>query len=82
MSVVKFKGRSARTEMLNAKLLVIVVTYNSQKFIDWALAPLLDRELCHVRVVDSGSSDVTICKLKKIPMSKSYLKKFRVCKSQ
>ncbi|WNT35032.1 MULTISPECIES: glycosyltransferase family 2 protein [Enterobacter] len=52
--------------MLNVKLLVIVVTYNSQKFIDWALAPLFDRELCHVRVVDSGSSDVTyLSKLEK-----------------
>ncbi|MHA0974710.1 glycosyltransferase family 2 protein [Enterobacter ludwigii] len=44
--------------MHNKKLLVVVVTYNSHKFIEWALAPLLDIELFQIRIVDSGSSDV------------------------
>lgn len=45
--------------MQNFKLLVVVVTYNSQKFIQWALAPLLNKKICHIRIVDSGSSNVS-----------------------
>lgn len=53
--------------MKKSNLLVVIVTYNSQDYITWALAPLLDNDLCHVRIFDSGSSDP------------SYLSEFEKC---
>lgn len=45
--------------MSNAKLLVVIVTYNSQKYIDWAVGSLINNKLCHIRIVDSGSADIS-----------------------
>jgi GT2 family glycosyltransferase len=41
------------------KVLVVIVTYNSQKFITWAIEPLRDNDICSIRIVDSGSSDIS-----------------------
>ncbi|MCG8706889.1 glycosyltransferase [Brenneria sp. 4F2] len=42
--------------------LVVIVTHNSQKYIDWCVGPLINNELCDIVIVDSGSSDIEYLK--------------------
>lgn len=45
------------------KILIIIVTHNSQKFIDWVLEPLNKcHDICDVVIVDSGSSSIEYLK--------------------
>ncbi|WP_034460043.1 glycosyltransferase [Buttiauxella noackiae] len=41
------------------KVLVLMVTHNSQKFTHWALEPLINNGMCQIRIVDSGSKDTS-----------------------
>lgn len=43
--------------LMHKKILVVIVTHNSSKYLGWALEPLLHNSECQVRIVDSGSSD-------------------------
>ena len=49
------------------KILVIVVTHNSYKFLDWCAQPIIDNKYCDLSIVDSGSDD------------KDYLEKYKGC---
>ena len=45
------------------KILVVIVTHNSHKFIDWCIEPLIEsHEICDIRIVDSGSTDTSYLK--------------------
>ena len=42
------------------KILAVIVTHNSHKFIDWCIEPLIEsHEICDIRIVDSGSTDTS-----------------------
>lgn len=43
------------------KVLVVIVTHNSSKYINWAIEPLKNKELL-IRIVDSGSTDLDYLK--------------------
>lgn len=48
---------------LTNKILVVIVTHNSSKFIDWCIEPLIEMQgICDVRIVDSGSTDISYLK--------------------
>lgn len=45
------------------KILVVIVTHNSEKFLKWNIEPLVEsNEICDVRIVDSGSKDLSYLK--------------------
>lgn len=43
---------------MEKKVLVVIVTHNSQKYINWVIEPFLQKDsIFHVRIVDSGSTE-------------------------
>lgn len=44
------------------RILVVIVTHNSEKYINWCTEPFEDINCCDVKIVDSGSRDVSYLK--------------------
>ncbi|HED1778822.1 TPA: glycosyltransferase [Raoultella ornithinolytica] len=45
------------------KILTVIVTHNSHKFINWCIEPLIKvHDICDIRIVDSGSTDISYLK--------------------